>query len=167
MAESEPASASPDDVDVKPTVVDALNEVYRPALRAFEQFHRQEHRFSQKYRYRKLKKRYTKLVCSAHDWRHVLLDRIERLGGEADSTIDGVVVVDDIKGAYGATHDLLDRIYDAVDRAVAAAVVDEDHPTHKLLLRLQSEVDRRRFKVEAWQRQVADLGENYLLAVIN
>ncbi len=46
-------------------VIAALNSVYRPTLTAFEQFHRQEHRFEVKYRYSKLQKRFDKLVHCA------------------------------------------------------------------------------------------------------
>jgi hypothetical protein len=153
------------------SVIAALNTVYQPTLCAFEQFHRQEHRFEVKYRYKKLQKRFDKLVHCARCWRRALLNRIERLGGDADSTISGVDVADDIMSAYCNTQTALDAIYDAIQRAigVAKSADDEsanDHVTHTILMHLQYEVDHKRSKVEAWLRQVEDLGPNYALNII-
>jgi bacterioferritin (cytochrome b1) len=148
-------------------VVDALNEVYKPLLKAFEQFHRQEHRFQIKYQYKKLVVRFDCLVHHARGWRRAVLNRIERLGGDAESVIDGVVVKDEVKDAYKATLDLLTEIYDAINLAVAAAQAANDHPTHKILMRIQTEVDHKRCKIEAWLRQVSDLRDTYLVTVVN
>ena len=147
-------------------VVDALNKVYVPLLTAFEQFHRQEHRFLIKYRYKVLQKRYDCLVHHARCWRRHVLNRIERLGGDVDSKINVVVVKDDIKGAYTATLDLLTEIYDAIGAAVKVAQEAEDHVTHKILMHIQSEVDCKRSKLEAWLRQVADLRDVYPVTVV-
>jgi|SRR5271166_2590206 len=147
-------------------VVDALNEVYVPILTFFELAHRYEHRFADKYRYNKLAKRYDMLVHAARCWRRHVLDRIERLGGDADSMLEKIVIVDDVKGAYEGTHEALRAIFDAINKAVDAAKVADDHPTHKLLLRLQTKVDHKMFKLEAWLRQVADLKASYLVTVV-
>ncbi len=153
------------------SVIVALNSVYQPTLCAFEQFHRQEHRFEVKYRYKKLQKRFDKLVHCARSWRRALLNRIERLGGEADSTIKGVEVADDILTAYRNTQTALDAIFDAIQAAIATANGSDDegnndHVTHKILLHVAYEVDHKRSKVEAWLRQVEDLGANYALNII-
>ncbi len=149
-----------------PNVVDALNGVYRPILTFFEQAHRQEHRFKIRFRYGKLEKRFDKFVHCAREWRRCLLNRIERLGGEADSTMGPVIVADDIMPAYDATHDGLRSIHDAVNQAIAVVQSANDHPSHKLLMHLQHDVDRNMSKIEAWQRQTKDLGENYAITVI-
>jgi hypothetical protein len=152
-------------------VISALNAVYQPTLCAFEQFHRQEHRFEVKYRYKKLQERFDKLVHCARGWRRCLLNRIERLGGDADSTINGVAVADDIETAYANTHLALVAIYVAIQNAIGVAKAGDDetahdHVTHKLLMQLQAQVDHKISKVEAWQRQVEDLGQNYALNII-
>lgn len=152
-------------------VIDALNAVYRPTLKAFEQFHRQEHRFEVKYRYAKLETRFDKLVHCARCWRRTLLNRIERLGGDADSTIDGVAVSDDILSAYRNTQAALEAIEGAIQAAIGAAKAGDDeaahdHVTHKMLMHLQAEVDHKLAKVEAWLRQIEDLGTNYTITVI-
>ena len=158
MAKSKPSG----DKDV----VDALSKAYVPILTAFEEFHRQEHRFSVKYRYKKLEERYDKLADHARCWRRAVLNRIERLGGDADSTLDKVVVKDEVKDAYDQTLERLTEIYDALDAVVAAAVKADDHPTHKIAMMVQSEVDCKRAKLEAWLRQVEDLKATYLVTVV-
>jgi hypothetical protein len=150
----------------RPDVVAALNLVYPKLLQAFEQFHRQEHRFQIKYRYGKLQKRFDRLVHCARGWRRCVLNRIERLGGDADSTIGPVEVADEVGPAYRNTHDLLSSIYDAIGAAIAVVQSQNDHPTHKVLMTLQQEVDHKRAKLEAWLRQVADLGDQYILTVV-
>jgi bacterioferritin (cytochrome b1) len=147
-------------------VIATLNAAYRPVLTAFEQFHRQEHRFQIKYRYKKLQKRYDKMVVEARCWRRRILNRVERLGGQIDSTMGPVVVKDEVKDAYQATEDILREIFDALDRAVAAAQAADDHVTHKVLMHLETEVDHEIVKVQAWLRQVKDLRDNYLVTVV-
>ena len=147
-------------------MIDALNAAYKPVLTAFEQFHRQEHRFEVKYRYMKLQKRFDCLVHAARCWRRKILNRIERLGGEADSVLGTVTVKDEVRDGYQATLDLLTEIYDAVGAAIKAAQAADDHPTHKILLHVQSAVDHKRAKIEAWLRQVRDLRETYLVTVV-
>lgn len=148
------------------TVIDALNEAYKPVLTAFEQFHRQEHRFEIKYRYMKLQKRFDCFVHAARCWRRAILNRIERLGGDVESVMGDVVVKDEIKDAYTATLELLTEIYDALAAAIKAAQAADDHPTHKILMHLQFEVDHKRCKVEAWLRQVTDLRDVYPVTVV-
>jgi bacterioferritin (cytochrome b1) len=147
-------------------VIEALNAAYKPILTAFEQFHRQEHRFQIKYRYKKLQTRYDKLVHAARCWRRAVLNRIERLGGEADSELGTVAVEDAVKEAYTATLFCLDEIFDRLADATEAAQKADDHVTHKILMQLQFEVDHKRAKVEAWLRQVKDLRDSYLVTVV-
>jgi bacterioferritin (cytochrome b1) len=151
-----------------PKVIDALNAVYRPALTFFEQAHRQEHRFLIKYRYKKIAARFDKLVHCARCWRRHLLNRIERLGGEVDSTMGPVVVSDDIRAAYTDTLTGLRAIYAAAGDAIKVVRDDavSDHVTHKLLMKLQAEVDRKIAKIEAHVRQTMDLGENYIITAV-
>ena len=152
-------------------IVEALNSIYAPVLRAYEQFHRQKNRFKVKYRYKRLVSRFKCLVGCAHDWRHALLIRIEQLGGEADSVIGKppVVVQDEVKDAYEATLTLLREIYDAIDAAIESATKSgkRDNPTHKMLMMVQREVDHEIHKYDAYIRQVKDLGSNYLVTVVN
>jgi hypothetical protein len=147
-------------------MTDALNAVYGPVLTLFEQAHRQEHVFQVKYRYKKLRERFDSLVGEARCWRRRLLNRIIRLGGDVTATMGDVSVTDDVKGAYEATQKLLDLIYNQLSMATAVAQSANDHPTHKVLMHLQHEVDHRRAKVEAWLRQVKDMGENYLVTLV-
>jgi len=147
-------------------VVDALNTIYPAVLTAFEQFHRQEHRFLVRYRYKVLVNRYDKLVHCAREWRRCLLNRIESLGGDADSTLDKVTVEDDVKKAYTATETILTKIADEVDAAVDSAVVAKDHVSHKLLMMLRSHVEHKLVKVRAWLAQVDDMKANYLVTVV-
>jgi bacterioferritin (cytochrome b1) len=150
-------------------VVDELNSVYPCVLTAFEQFHRQEHRFEVRYRYKVLVKRYDKLVHAARCWRRALLNRIEALGGEAESKIEKVVVEDDVKKAYEATHDLLEKIATALDDAIEKARDEavRDYTSHKILLELRKEVEHKCVKVRAWLNQVDDMKQNYLVTVVN
>jgi hypothetical protein len=150
------------------SVVDALNTIYPCVLTAFEQFHRQEHRFQVRYRYMVLQKRFDKLVHAARCWRRTLLNRLEALGADADSTIEKIVVEEDVKRAYEATKDLLGRIAEAIDSAVESARdgKNADHVTHKLLLGLRFEVEHKIVKVNAWLAQVADMKANYLVTLV-
>jgi hypothetical protein len=148
------------------SVTDALNVIYRLVLTAFEQFHRQEHRFEIRYRYNVLQKRYDKLVHCARCWRRCLLNRLEALGADADSTIGSVAVEDDVKRAYDATRDLLARIADAIDNAVDSAVGKSDHATHKILMHLRCEIEHKLTKVDAWLAQVEDMKANYLVTLV-
>lgn len=147
-------------------VIDALNAAYGPILTAFEEFHRQEHRFQVKYQYKKLQCRYDKFVHCARCWRRAILNRIERLGGDVESKLGDVVVKDEVKDAYEQTLDRLTEIYDALGAAVPIAQEQNDHPTHKILMHLQAEVDHKRCKIEAWLRQVDDLKSTYLVTVV-
>jgi len=148
------------------SVVAELNTVYPLVLTAFEQFHRQEHRFAIRYRYKVLEHRYDKLVHGARCWRRHLLNRLEALDADADSSMEKIAVEDDVKKAYEMTKDLLDRIAAATDKAVQATRVEEDHVTHKLLLMLRTEVEHKRVKVNAWLNQVADMKANYLVTLV-
>jgi len=136
----------------QPSVVDALNTIYPLVLTAFEQFHRQEHRFEVRYRYMVLQKRYDKLVEAARCWRRAILNRLEALDADADSSMGTIKVQDDVKLAYEATRDLLTDIAGAIDKAVDAAQGEKerDHVTHKLLLMLRKEVDHKIVKLNAW-----------------
>jgi bacterioferritin (cytochrome b1) len=147
-------------------VVASLNGVYRPALTAFEQLHRQEHRFGSKFGYKKLAGKYDKLVHSMRRVRHHVLKRIERLGGEADSTIEPVKVHDEVDKAFDATHKALGRIKDGISQASAVAQSANDHPTHKLMLKLSSKIDKHMHGVERHKRQLKDLGDTYHLTAI-
>jgi hypothetical protein len=147
------------------SVTDALNVIYRLVRTAFEQFHRQEHRFEIRYRYNVLQKRYDKLVHCARRWRRCLLNRLEALGADADSTIGNITVEDDVKRAYDATRDLLARIADAIDNDVDSAVGKSDHVTHKILMRLRCEIEHKLTKVDAWLAPVEDMKANYLVTL--
>jgi bacterioferritin (cytochrome b1) len=149
-----------------PSVVEALNAVYRAALLAFEQFHRQEHRFEVRYRYKKLADRFDKLVHCARSWRRAVLNRIERLGGEADSTLGPVKVNDGVREAYEDALDALDAIRSAVIQGIAVASSANDYPTHKVLLFLSKEVDHKHAKIEAHLRQLKDMGDVYLATAV-
>jgi hypothetical protein len=151
---------------VNDSVIAALNDAYRPILTALEQFHRQEHRFEVKYRYKKLESRYDKLVSATRCWRRNILDRLERLGANVDSVMGPVIVKDEVRPAYEATQTILQEIYDAVGRATKAAQGADDHCTHKMLLHVHTEVDHKLAKVEAWLRQVKDMRDNYLVTVV-
>ena len=106
------------------SVVDALNAIYCLVLTAFEQFHRQEHRFQVRYRYKVLVDRFDKLVDAARCWRRHVLNRLEELDADADSKIDPVAVEDDVKVAYEKTLDLLEKIAAAIDAAVDSAQIE-------------------------------------------
>jgi len=149
-----------------PTVVDALNAIYPLVLTAYEQWHRQEHRFEIRYRYHVLQKRYDRLVAAARCWRRAILNRLEAVGADADSTIERVTVEDDVRKAYEATKDQLTAIADAIDKAVDSARTERDHVSHKLLLHLRSEVEHKLVKLNAWLAQVADMRENYLVTLV-
>jgi hypothetical protein len=151
----------------KTSVVGTLNSIYALVLTAFEQFHRQEHRFEVRYRYKVLRKRYDKLVHAARCWRRMLLNRLEALGADADSTIEKIVVEDDVKRAYDATLKLLERIAAEIDKATDTAKGDQaDHVTHKILLGLREEVEGELVKIRAWLAQVADMKANYLVTLV-
>jgi DNA-binding ferritin-like protein len=153
--------------DAKPeSVVEALNAIYRCVLTAFEQFHRQEHRFQVKYRYKVLVKRYDKLVHAARCWRRHILNRLEELGAEADSTLEPIAVEDAVKTAYEKTQALLEKIAAEIDKAVESAQVEKDHVTHKILLMQRKEVEHKIVKVRAWLNQVSDLKQSYLVTVV-
>ncbi len=99
------------------------------------------------------------------------MNRVERLGGDADSTIGAVTIADDIESAYRNTAALLTEIRDAIQQAIGAAKAGDDetahdHVTQKLLMHLQAQVDHKLAKVEAWLRQVEDLQTNYAITVI-
>jgi bacterioferritin (cytochrome b1) len=147
-------------------VIDALNAVYRPALTAFEQFHRQEHRFAVKYRYKELAERFDKLVNCAREWRRAVLNRIERLGGQADSTLGPIRIEDGVKEAYQATLAALAAIESAVKQAVAVAGSANDHPTCVVLYQVAKHVDRKMAKIEAHLRQLKDMGDAYLVTAV-
>ena len=149
------------------SVVDALNAIYCLVLTAFEQFHRQEHRFQVRYRYKVLVHRFDKLVDAARCWRRHVLNRLEELDADADSKIDPVAVEDDVKVAYEKTLDLLEKIAAAIDAAVDSARTESDHVTHKLLLHLRCEVNHKIVKLRAWLAQVEDLKATYLVTVVN
>jgi hypothetical protein len=148
------------------SVVDALNTIYPLILTAFEQFHRQEHRFEVRYRYKVLQKRYDKLVHAARCWRRMLLNRLEALGADADSKIGKIAVEDDVKRAYEVTRGLLGRIAVVIDQAVDSAIVEKDHVTHKLLMMLRTEVAHKLVKIDAWLAQVSDMKANYLVTLV-
>jgi len=147
-------------------VIDALNAIYTLVLTAFEEWHRQEHRFEVRYRYHVLQHRYDMLVHAARCWRRELLNRLEAVGADANSSIGKVVVSDDVKKAYERTHDCLQEIADAMDKAIATVRVEEDHVTHKLLLHLRGEVEHKIVKLNAWLAQVADMKTNYLVTLV-
>lgn len=149
-----------------PEVIAALNQAYVPALTAFEQFHRQEHRLLKKYQYKHEAKRFDKMVNFAHCVRHKILNRIEGLGGEVDSRINSVTVSDNVKDAYENTISLLKEIYEALGRAVAVAQSANDHPTIKMLMMLQAKTDKKIRKYEAHMRQMNDLGNSYMLTSV-
>jgi len=149
-----------------PAVVDSLNAIYPLVLTAYEQWHRQEHRFEIRYRYHVLQHRYDKLVAAARCWRRALLNRLEAVGADADSTIGKIAVEDDVKRAYEATKDTLGKIADAIDAAVDSARTEKDHVTHKLLLHLRHEVEHKCVKLNAWLAQVADMKTNYLVTLV-
>lgn len=149
-----------------PEVIAALNQAYKPALTAFEQLHRQEHRMLKRHGYKREAKRFDKLVDHAHMVRHKILNRVERLGGNVDSEMGPVKVSDDIETAYNDTVAILKEIYGALGRATAVATSANDHVTHKLLLMLQYKVDKKIHIMETKQRQLADLGSNYILKAI-
>jgi hypothetical protein len=148
-------------------VVADLNTIYPCVLTAFEQFHRQEHRFEVRYRYKVLVKRYDKLVHAARCWRRKLLNRIEALGGDAESKLEPFEVQDDVKKTYEATEDRLNKIAAEIDKAVDTAAVQKDHVTHKLLMVLRHEVEHKCVKVRAWLNQVDDMKQHYLVTVVN
>jgi len=149
-----------------PAVVDALNAIYPLVLTAYEAWHRQEHRFEIRYRYQVLVRRYDRLVHAARCWRRAILNRLEAVGADADSTIGPVEVQDDVRLAYEATKDRLTKIADAIDAAVDSARTEKDHVTHKLLLHLRAEVEHKLVKINAWLAQVADMRENYLVTLV-
>ena len=149
-----------------PAVVAALNAIYTLVLTAFEEWHRQEHRFEVRYRYHVLQRRYDNLVAGARCWRRELLNRLEALGADADSSIGKVKVEDDVKAAYEQTKECLTEIADAIDKAVDAARVEKDHVTHKLLLGLRHQVECKLVKINAWLRQVDDMKSNYLVTLV-
>lgn len=148
------------------SVVDSLNEIYPLVLTAFEAWHRQEHRFEVRYRYHVLQHRYDKLVSAARCWRRALLNRLEALGAEADSTLGKITVEDDVKRAYQATKDQLTDIAGAIDKAVDSARTEKDHVTHKLLLGLRAKVEHKLVKLNAWLAQVTDMKANYLITLV-
>ena len=149
-----------------PAVVDALNAIYPLVLTAYEAWHRQEHRFQVRYRYHVLERRYDRLVHAAHCWRRAILNRLEAVGADADSTIGPVTVEDDVRLAYESTKARLTGIAAAIDAAVDSATVGKDHVTHKLLLMLRKEVEHKLVKLNAWLAQVADMGNNYLVTLV-
>jgi hypothetical protein len=146
-----------------PEVIGALNKVYKPALTAFEEFHRQERRFKNRYGYQKMGKRYHDLTKHAHEIRHKVLQRIEELGGDADSSMEPVNVADGINDAYRHTSDRLGQLRDTLTQANAVAQSANDHDTHLMMLRLQRLVERKYHKVMSRRRQVRDMKDNYLL----
>ncbi len=146
-----------------PEVIQALNNAYEPILTAFEAFHRQEHRFQVKYHYKKMQKRYDELVGCARKWRRKILNRIEQLGGAVNSSLGPVSVSDDISTAYEDTLGRLRNIYSLLGQATAVAMSANDHPSTRMLMRLQTDVEKRLKKFEARKRQMTDMGANYLL----
>jgi len=148
------------------SVADALNTIYPLVLDAWEQFHRQEHRFEVRYRYMVLQERYDKLVHAARYWRRKLLIRRQVHGADADCTIGKITVEEDVKKAYEATKEKLDQIAAAIDAAVDSAVGKSDHVTHKLLMHLRVEVEHKCVKLRAWLAQVEDMKANYLVTLV-
>ena len=144
-------------------VVAALNNVYKPALTAFEQFHRQEHRLNKRYRYKKFAKRYDKLVDHAHHVRHKVLNRVEHLGGDVDSVLDPIRVADDMQTVHENTLACLKEIQGRLGQATAVATSANDHTTHAMLLGLQKKNEKAIKKVEALERQREDLGNDFML----
>ena len=159
------------------SVIKALNKVYRPALTMFEEAHKQEHRFKKKFGYEKMGKRYDNLTKHAHGIRHKVLNRIEHLGGVADSRFESVdskgrddgenggvmEPTDDIRKAYENTHRRLGQIMDRIGQANSVAQSANDHVTHGLLLKLHHKVDKKHKKIGMKRRQVKDMGDKYLL----
>jgi bacterioferritin (cytochrome b1) len=150
-----------------PRVLAALDAAYAPILAAFEQFHRQEHRFKRQ-QYRSLACRYDGLVHAARCWRREVLDRVEQLGGDLGSVIPAgaVAVQDGVSDAFRSTLDSLDAIFGALGAAIEAAQAAGDHPSMKVALRVQSHVDRKRTRVKGWAQQVIDIGPAFLLSAI-
>lgn len=155
-----------DATTAEPDIIAALNAVYAPVLAAFEAWHRQEHRAKIKFRYKVLAKRYDKLVDDARDWRRSVLDRIERLGGDADSTIEGVAAFDDVGKAYADTIERLRAIYDACQAGCDAADAAGDNVTFDVFDAIQHDADKLVAKFEAFGRQIDDLGPAYLLTLV-
>jgi hypothetical protein len=152
--------------DPSPELVAALQTLYVCMLTGFEQFHRQEHRFEVRYRYKVLQDRFDKLVDCAHDWRADVLDRLEELHLDFESKIDPFVVESDVKLAYEQTLDRLRDMAEEIQAAIKAAAAEYDCPTEEMLEDLAVEVEKKIVKVEAWLEQVADMGAAYLTTLV-
>lgn len=168
-------------------VIDALNTLYVACQTAQEQIKRVKVRFKVRYRYCKLVEQ---LACMLHChccpckhkdkehhdrdkhkcghcvpcWSMATLHRIEHLGGEAESRIDDVSVNNDIEPALNLVLASLQAVYDAAGDVEADA--KKDKPTAKIAGEIQCAADEHIECVQAHLRQIADMGENYLITLV-
>ena len=139
-----------------PSVISALNVIYTQLLTWKEQSHRQENRFEAQ-GWSGLKKRFDKATQEAHALIHDVLDRIEALSGEPNSSLGAVTVANDAQGAFSAGLTVLNGLLAAYRGGILAAIADQDRTTELLLLEQIMEVEARVIKFEKQLRKLSAL----------
>ena len=137
-----------------PSVISALNTIYVQLLTWKEQSHRQENRF-EAMGWDGLKKKFDKATREAHDLIHDVLDRIEALSGEPNSTLNPVTIANDPQGAFTLGLTTLNALLASYRSAITVAQGDQDRATEKLLFGQLGTVEDRAMKFE---KQIRKLG---------
>jgi hypothetical protein len=166
------------DIDSPGPVADALSGLYRSLHQAIELGIRQEMRFLVKYRYHGLVRLYHCLLMGEHgaagrdehghghdSLKHLLscvLHRIEHMGADADSSLDGVAPTDDVRPALEAMVAALESAYAAADAVADAAEAAKDRPAFALAADATKALDCHVERLRAELNRVADMGQLYL-----
>ena len=158
--------------------IDPLNELYRACNTAAEQVRRLKVRFHVRYRYCKLVHCLKHMLececcgmCHAGSvekgkcikcWSIQTLHRIERLGGDADSMVNPIVMSENVKDALEIIRDRL------TDVAVAAENTSRstDIGTKKIGGEIACACDCHLEAIEAHLRQIEDMGKEFLITLV-
>lgn len=182
------------EIKADPAVLDALSGLYKAARFAAELACRQKHRYLIKYDLKGLFRHFLCLLkcecCHEHEkcehgpnhhehhdhckhgkcipcWVRCVLNRIERLGGDADSTMDKVKVEEGIAEAFTGMIAALKAVCDAADSVIDAAATAKDHPSKEIASKIYHAADCDIAKFEALLRQEKFKTEPYVMAQIH
>lgn len=179
-----------DQAAAQPTLdaIAALNDLYRACNTAAEQVRRQIMRFKVRYRYCRLVHELKHLLCceccrkmhesEEHEhgygphkeqdgdclfcWAICALHRIERIGGDADSTLDTVGAVDDVRVALEIVAANLRKIADHCNECQTTG----DPLTAQVAGKIACSVDHHLECIQAHLRQIDDMGPAYLTTIV-
>jgi len=146
-----------------PSVIAALNTLYMQLLTWKEASHRQENRF-QAMGWNGLKEKWDSATHEAHDLIGGVLDRIEELGGEPQSTMGQVTIANDPQAAFQLGLTTLNALATSYRSALDAAAGDKDVGTEDVLYGQACKVERRIIKFEKQLRKLAALQSPLYLA---